>query len=239
MSHKDFQSIASDGQLRKISATFAVKPTGLMYPGQKTIRKPSDPASNIPKVNKTFAKPTPLNEASVHARSTNRVNGGLPMRNKTVVTVSKHNPQQPLTPTRSKGGMKLVNQAKSKRPLTSASSSQMITNKTAKSSEGLSTSIISTCSPSVQQSTPVRRISHASATITRASTVVKAASRTVNKENTTAGVQRGDEDTGACTPKTLVGSTPNRMRPKFRYMKIGFLFEGGGNFFPLRHFLSP
>lgn len=77
----------------------------------------------------------------------------------------------------------------------------------------------------------MRRISHTSAAATRASTVVKAASRTVNKENTTEGVQGGGEDTGACTPRTLVGATPNRMRPKFRYLKIwvSFLEEGGGN----------
>ena len=200
--------------------TCAVRTSGLMQPGKKIVRKSSDPGPNIPKISKTFAKPAPPIKGASNPIGRLNVNG-TQTQSKVAVT-SKQNPQHLTTPTRPKGTTKPPNNAKSKRPTTStvactSKATNKTTQATVKSNADFSTSIVSSCSPSVQQSTPMRRVSHLNAAAARANTVVKTASKTVTKEESTSVQCEGGNDPTPCTPRSLAGSTPSRVCPKFRY----------------------
>ena len=219
-------------QPRKGSGPSAVRPSGLMQPGRKMVQRSLDP-SMVLKQTKTFAKPSnpnPIKE--VRARPTSaaystRGRVTTPTKNRGGVK-SKSNPS---TPTRQRGNSKQPPTVDvDHKPTTCTTTAVVVDSQMASDAKqsfsgkttGLSTSILSSCSPSLQQSTPVKHSSHATAADTKGVTAVKAAlnSRTVIKDAAACG--RGARQCEGniaipVTPKSSIDSTPSRrVRPKFR-----------------------
>ena len=194
-------------QSRRMSACItaaAPRTLGLVQPGKKISRKTSDPGPL--KSNHTFAKP-------VHPIATKEATnpsmpppskptiGTTPARDKTGI-VSKSNPSTPTRPTR--GGVKQPpynNNIRPKRPTLAAATVSQETTRASSAkvtSVGLSMSIVSSGSPSVQQSTPLgRRGPHsnvASDARARGTTVVKAINTTVTKVSSSIGAQCKEEE---------------------------------------------
>ena len=223
-----------DSQLprpRKASAGAAVsscagKPSGLMRPGQRIVRKSSDPGPSVLKTDKTFVKPTSSIAAKEtshppqNGRVTNRAN--TPKQKKPTIASRQH-PQRVSSPSRALGDAKFPNNARTKKPAVFSPTPQDSHNSraeqrgaTASNTGLLSTSIVSNCSPSIQQSTPRRRNnSRPNITARAGGTVVKATSRPAEEKATTPC--RKASGTITCTPKSSVMSTPSRVCPKFRY----------------------
>ena len=209
--------------------TNGVRSSGLMQPGKKILRKCSDPGPL--KASKTFAKPSnpnPIREMTTSSKCASKLTVvTTPTRHK-IGVMKESNPSTPTRPLR--GNVKQpLNNAKSKRPSITAKSTQetMQTSSNKSTSTGLSTSIVSNCSPSVQQSTPLKKASHSSVAAKQTATVVKAVNTTVTKESS--ATQHSKEEKASTipiTPRSSIESTPSRrVRPKFRYVKCTTHFQ--------------
>ena len=207
--------------MRKTSATGVVRPSRLVPPDQ---RRPSNNPGpgNVQKSaaqNKTFAKPghpNPIKAVFKPATSST-----TPARIKPAGVTKISNPP---TPTRVRGNAKQppdIVRLKQTVSLQTGDKSEKGLKAATTSTANLSTSIVSVCSPSLQQSTPLRQTSHANVAATRTVTVSKVVNTTVTKDSSSAvAVAQRDEGTAAIpvTPRSSVmDSTPSRrIRPKFR-----------------------